>query len=469
MIFKRWPVLNNYDSAANGRIWVSWNPNVLDVKPIASSAQAIHCEVVNLTSSECFNFVAVYAFNTLEQRKELWNFIAHTSAQNSRNLLIGGDFNNVLLVDDRRNGNPVTQHEIQDFSDCLLHNRLSEVRTIGDYYTWCNNQTSGDRIYSKIDRFIANTSWLQKFTNAVDEVLPKGASDHCPISMDMSCPASPKNTPFRFINDLTDHHLFPALIQEKWGPNLHTNLLTNIWFKLKALKKDLKELNSTHFQGIAKKVEDARTALVDVQRQLSSDPMNLDLIEAEKVCLSSLEKWSTIEEKIWMQKSRANWIQLGDSNTKFFHAYAKERRCQNNIKFLITEDDTRIDKHNLIKEEIRGFYLKLMGSSVDSLPMVDKNIVKRGPMLSQHQQDLLCSEFTAVEVKNALFSMDSSKAPGIDGYNVHFFKCSWNIIGDSVIDAILDFFKTGFMPKIINCTYVTLLPKEVNVTSLVVQ
>jgi hypothetical protein len=71
-----------------------------------------------------------------------------------------------------------------------------------------------------------------------------------------------------------------------------------------------------------------------------------------------------------------------------------------------------------------------------------------------------------MEVKNALFSMDSSKAPGIDGYNVHFFKCSWNIIGDSVIDAILEFFKTGFMSKIINCTYVIFLPKEANATSI---
>ena len=231
-------MLNNYNSTANGRIWVSWNPNVLDVKPIASSAQAIHCEVVTLVSSECFNFVVVYAFNTLEQRKELWNVIADASAHNS-NLLIGGDFNNVLLVDDRLNGNPVTQHEIQDIADCLLRNSLAEVRTIGDYYTWCNNQDSGDRIYSKIDRFIVDTSWLQKFSNAVGEVLPKGVSDHCPISMDMSCPASPKNTPFRFLNVLMNHHLFPVLIQEKWGQKLHTNLLINIWFKLKALKKDL--------------------------------------------------------------------------------------------------------------------------------------------------------------------------------------------------------------------------------------
>lgn len=96
-------------------------------------------------------------------------------------LLIPWNFNNVLTVDDRLNGNPVTEHDIQDFSECLLHNKLSEVRTIGDHYTWCNNQASGDRIYYKIDRFIANTSWLQRFNNALGEVLPKGVSDHCPI------------------------------------------------------------------------------------------------------------------------------------------------------------------------------------------------------------------------------------------------------------------------------------------------
>jgi hypothetical protein len=54
--------------------------------------------------------------------------------------------------------------------------------------------------------------------------------------------------------------------------------------------------------------------------------LNSDLIEEEKRCLSSLEKWSTIEEKIWLKKFRANWIQLGDSNTKLFHAYAKKRK-----------------------------------------------------------------------------------------------------------------------------------------------
>jgi len=116
------------------------------------------------------NLLVVYAFNTQEQRKGLWKFINDTcskTCKTSGNLLIGGDFNSVLLVDDKLNGNLVTQEEIQDFANCLLLNNLSEVRTIGDYYTWCSNQASNDRIYSKMDRFLANTSWLQVTTYKV--------------------------------------------------------------------------------------------------------------------------------------------------------------------------------------------------------------------------------------------------------------------------------------------------------------
>jgi hypothetical protein len=93
---------------------------------------------------------------------------------------------------------------------------------------------------------------------------------------------------------------------------------------LKSLKKDLKELNTRYFQGIPKMVEDARNALDAAQKKLNSNPLNTDLIEDEKGCLSSLEVWSSLEEKIWLQKSKASWIQLGDSNAKFFHADAKE-------------------------------------------------------------------------------------------------------------------------------------------------
>ena len=68
--------------------------------------------------------------------------------------LCGGDFNTILLSDDRLYGIPVSQSEVKDFTDCMQNNELFGVNTTGNYYTWCNNQDGEDRIYSKIDRMI---------------------------------------------------------------------------------------------------------------------------------------------------------------------------------------------------------------------------------------------------------------------------------------------------------------------------
>lgn len=94
--------------------------------------------------------------------------------------------------------------------------------------------------------------------------------------------------------------------------------------------------------------------------------------------LKELEKWSLIEERIWKQKARIDWLQLGDSNTKFFHAYAQMRQNAKGIHRLERADGTICLGHHFIKEEIRNFYMKLMGTAAVELTMVDKVIMKRG-------------------------------------------------------------------------------------------
>ena len=70
--------------------------------------------------------------------------------------------------------------------------------------------------------------------------------------------------------------------------------------------------------------------------------------------------------------SRIDWIQLGESNTKFFHSFAKRRRNQNAIKLLIKEDGSRCCTQQQIKDEVVSFYQNLMGHAADRIPMVDK-------------------------------------------------------------------------------------------------
>lgn len=73
-------------------------------------------------------------------------------------------------------------------------------------------------------------------------------------------------------------------------------------------------------------------------------------------------------------------------------------------------------------DEVRNFYVNLMGTAAESLPMVDRAVIAHGHTLLNHHQHQLCCEVTDQEVELALFNMNSEKAPGIDGYNAYFFK-----------------------------------------------
>lgn len=126
--------------------------------------------------------------------------------------------------------------------------------------------------------------------------------------------------------------------------------------------------------------------------------------------MGELERWSNIEESIWKQKSRIDWLQLGDSNTKFFHAYTKFRQNSNAIHRLVRVDGEVCLGQHMLKEEVLNFYKDLMGTAATELLMVDKKVVERGPKLNGQQQRLLIAECTTEEVREAIFSMESQQS-----------------------------------------------------------
>lgn len=48
----------------------------------------------------------------------------------------------------------------------------------------------------------------------------------------------------------------------------------------------------------------------------------------------------------------------------------------------------------------------------------------------------LCAEISDQEIHAALFSIDSDKSPGPDGFGVGFFRSSWSIVQEDVIAAM---------------------------------
>ncbi|RAL43030.1 hypothetical protein DM860_009812 [Cuscuta australis] len=73
-----------------------------------------------------------------------------------------------------------SQQETKDFASCIVDCGLEEVPFCGSYYTWSNKQGQGSRIYSKLDRVLANTEWM--ITHGMKTlVLEEEISDHCPL------------------------------------------------------------------------------------------------------------------------------------------------------------------------------------------------------------------------------------------------------------------------------------------------
>lgn len=118
------------------------------------------------------------------------------------------------------------------------------------------------------------------------------------------------------------------------------------------------------------------------------------MIDKERVIINTLEKRSMIEESIFQQKSGDTWLRLGDANTKYFIAVMKERALRNNIFELTALNGTVLKDKVQIQKELISFYKSLMGTACTSLPVVNRQVMRLGPILSYSQQIQLCRKVT---------------------------------------------------------------------------
>lgn len=140
-------------------------------------------------------------------------------------------------------------------------------------------------------------------------------SDHVPMRLTLKHADLNIKSPFRYFNVWANHQDFKKIVEDGWHKNYYRDPMQNVWRKLKMLRSNLRQLNNAEFKNISQKVEKARSDLKEIQRCIQQQYSD-NLLNAEKQALQNLERWATIEEAVFKQKSRVNWLRLGDSNTK---------------------------------------------------------------------------------------------------------------------------------------------------------
>ncbi|GLT73797.1 hypothetical protein SLA2020_456310 [Shorea laevis] len=86
--------------------------------------------------------------------------------------------------------------------------------------------------------------------------------------------------------------------------------------------------------------------------------------------------------------------------------------------------------------------------------------------LNEEDRDMLEAKFNEVEIREAVASCASDKAPGPDGFNFHFIKTIWSTIEGDIISFMKEFHKNEKLVKGLNASYLTLIPKTKNPISL---
>ncbi|XP_074271859.1 uncharacterized protein LOC141595792 [Silene latifolia] len=231
--------------------------------------------------------------------------------------------------------------------------QLEDLGARGAFYTWTNKHEYGTKMYSRLDRVLVNADWVDMFPDSYVHFLPEGLFDHC-----------------------------PGLIQFEGEMPMRGTPRYRIVQKLKGLKADLRKLNKEQFGDIENLTHVAELSLSQFQTMLVHDPLNEDLCLSKKECSKDLEELRKSRDPFLRQKPKCEWMKHGDDNTAFFHANIKRKRARN--------------------EEVSS---------------INQRVVKAGQCLKKEHCDILNATVTAKEIKEAMFAIPGTKAPGPDECN----------------------------------------------------
>ncbi|XP_074266650.1 uncharacterized protein LOC141589929 [Silene latifolia] len=194
-------------------------------------------------------------------------------------------------------------------------------------------------------------------------------------------------------------------------------------------------------------------------------PGDTDPIQQEMELSAELREFISARDSFLTQKAKIQWPIEGDLNTSYFYHVIKKRNMLNKVFQIEDHRGMVCTKEGSIQTTFLNYYQELLGTRTD-IDCVNQAVVRRGICYSDEHWVILARPVTIAEVKQSIFSIPKNKSPGPNGYNSQFYRDAWDVIGDEICAAIMNFFDTGQLLAQVNTTVVTLIPKVERPTSV---
>lgn len=339
-----WKFVSNVTASSSGRVMVGWDPTIFRISCLHSSDQWMTCDVIALATNTAFKITFVYGLNTPAGRELLWNYMKHQAPIfSSSPWIILGDFNAILKSSNRIGGDTSWYGHHDAFGKCIQDSELIEIPHTGMNFTWHNGQQGDNAIMKKLDWVFSNHSFLSTWPTAHSRFLPRDYSDHSSMLLEFSTPEPRPPSPFKFLNFWAEKSEFLDLVRIAWQTQISGNPMFRLTTKLRIVKHSLRSLHKRESSHISSRVAVIKSQWQSAQLDLDGSPDSTEFLAKERLLAGKHNQLCKDEEAFYKQRSRIQWLQLGDRNTKFFHRSLVHRTTRNRIHMLMDEQGNRVN------------------------------------------------------------------------------------------------------------------------------
>ncbi|KAL8123355.1 hypothetical protein AgCh_011356 [Apium graveolens] len=306
---------------------------------------------------------------------------------------------------------------------------------------------------SKLDRVLVNDGWWSIGDWDLRALLKK-KSDHRPLLL--------------------------SRIKQNWG--LVPFKVYNVWLKeeflinsIKASHDETESEGEVSIQITLRKIREtikkwARLPTNNIDYKIKELEKEVDIkdnvgdVTSDSVMLKQKfdELYDTKAEMI-KQKSRFNWMALGDRNTKLFHQCVQKRRSRNLIRKVFWNGVWQCSVND-VKDAFFNHFKELFQSKdlvvefrLGSLPL---------NRINEEEASWIERDFSMEEVEWALTSLSPEKSPGPDGFNIGAIKSMWSVLKGKLFQSLVKFSQSGSIPAVMNSSFIALVPKVVQPRSV---
>ena len=198
--------------------------------------------------------------------------------------------------------------------------------------------------------------------------------------------------------------------------------------------------------------------LETLEKQINDEPFKLPTYFEIK---TEWEKIQNAKAEGIIMRSKAQCMELGEKNSKYFLNLEKRNYNTKHIKSLIVKDGLTVSEPNEILHEQNTFYKNLYTSKVSRDPNICNFTSNTDiPKLNNSEQEVCDTEITCEELGQALKDLPNDKTPGNDGLTTNFYKFFWPNIKDMLFESLKYSFQSGILSLDQRRGIINLIPKQ---------